>query len=338
MTVSSTGDVLARMQDLIRYQVAANTRVSLSEVPRLDGNAYRVHPRLLAFFVEEREGILEVLAGDLADVERSRREGLVHLFLTATRSFLYRDNQFLSLLPEEQEELTGLYITYLSEMAEMAAQARDTRQTTRRLKAVISAHLARLRVFIARLEEAHRVGEVSLIEQAAVCAQYSPALQLEVLGATLETLRAPILDVGCGYDGALVQHLRAAGMEAYGIDRLVAPVPFLQEADWLTYRYEPETWGTVLSHLAFSNHFVFHHLYQRGRPQAYAAAYMAILGSLREGGAFYYAPGLPFIERFLLERYTITRHTVQLAGPPRDPSRDIYSTRVERRGKDSPKG
>ncbi|MHB0858633.1 MAG: methyltransferase domain-containing protein [Anaerolineae bacterium] len=331
MTASSTGDVLARMQDLIRYQVAANTRVSLSEVARLDGNAYRVHPRLLAFFVEEREGILQVLEDDLADEERSRGAGLVHLFLAATQSFLYRDNQFLSLSPQDQEELTGLYITYLSGMAEIAARDRDTRQTARLLKAVIAAHLARLKAFIARLEEAHSVGGVRLIENAVVCEQYTPTLQLEVLGIALDTLREPILDVGCGYDGGLVYHLRAAGLEAYGIDRLVAPSPYLQEADWLTYPYEPSAWGTVLSHRAFSNHFVFHHLYRRGRPEEYANAYMAILCGLREGGAFHYTPGLPFVERFLPEEYRVTLKPVHLDASGRLPAADFYSTRIVRR-------
>jgi hypothetical protein len=67
--------------------------------------------------------------------------------------------------------------------------------------------------------------------------------------------------------------------------------------------YIAESWGTILSHMAFSNHFLFHHLYKHGSPNEYAQAYMAILSALEPGGSFYYAPGLPFIEQFLPARF-----------------------------------
>ena len=67
-----------------------------------------------------------------------------------------------------------------------------------------------------------------------------------------------------------VAHLRGLGLQAFGIDRLVVPSEHLAEADWLEYRFPAATWGTIISHLAFSNHFIFHHLYKKGTPAAYA--------------------------------------------------------------------
>src|SRR5215211_6271348 len=53
----------------------------------------------------------------------------------------------------------------------------------------------------------------------AVCARYSPPLQLGALDLSSEALPEPVLDVGCGSDAAMVRYLRQRGVEAYGIDR-----------------------------------------------------------------------------------------------------------------------
>ncbi|HEY0138512.1 MAG TPA: hypothetical protein VGB85_30720, partial [Nannocystis sp.] len=84
-------------------------------------------------------------------------------------------------------------------------------------------------------------------------------------------------------------------------------------ADWLRHDYGVERWGTIVSHLAFSLHLLHHHL--AGRPAAfvYTELYMQILRSLRPGGVFAYAPGLPFLERLLPRGlYQCTR----LTAPP----------------------
>lgn len=136
--------------------------------------------------------------------------------------------------------------------------------------------------------------------------EYSPALQLGVLGLRIEGLTGPALDVGCGPGAALVLALRAAGLHAEGIDR-DAPAS-ATVADWLRFDYGVDRWGTVISHLGFSLHLLHHHL--AGRPAAFvhAEVYMQILRSLRTGGVFAYAPGLPFLERLLpREQYTVTR-------------------------------
>lgn len=57
-----------------------------------------------------------------------------------------------------------------------------------------------------------------------------------------------------------------------------------------------ETWGTVISHLAFSNHAIHHYLRRDGVDLDYARRYMEIRASLRPGGSFCYAPSLPFLE------------------------------------------
>ena len=95
--------------------------------------------------------------------------------------------------------------------------------------------------------------------------------------------------------------------------------------------------------MAFSNHFLFHHLYQNGAPELYAQKYMEILRSLKPGGALYYTPGLPFIERFLpVEEFFVQKRAIPVprraelgvgSGLCPDLVEDtFYAARVVRRG------
>ncbi len=175
----------------------------------------------------------------------------------------------------------------------MLSSRADDSRAARELRGDWEAHRKRLASF-AR----DRLGE-DLPD--AVCAAYSPSLQLEVLGLSHEGVAEPVLDVGCGPDAALVSHLRERGLEAYGIDRAA---PEGQDgvvvADWLDFEYGEGVWGTVLSHLGFSLHFLRHHLAEGPAAEelalSHAGAYSCVLRSLRVGGAFLYAPALPFVE------------------------------------------
>lgn len=135
-----------------------------------------------------------------------------------------------------------------------------------------------------------------------VCADYAPELQLAVLGLHGDELREPVLDVGCGERAALVRLLRELGLSAHGVDRHIEPAldpDVARQADWLTHPYGHEKYGTILSHLGFTLHFLHHHLAGGDTAFAYARTYMAILAALLPGGCFVYTPGLPFLESML---------------------------------------
>jgi hypothetical protein len=129
-------------------------------------------------------------------------------------------------------------------------------------------------------------------------ATYSPELQLRILSLSIDALEEPILDVGCGEDASLVRHLRAAGKNARGVDR-EAPLDMGDRADWLAYDYGVGKWGTILSHLGFSLHFMHQEMKSSDLAFDYGKTYMRILRSLAKGGTFAYVPGLPFIEPML---------------------------------------
>lgn len=148
----------------------------------------------------------------------------------------------------------------------------------------------------------------------AICSQYSAQLQLEILGVSEpKNLITPVLDIGCGEDGTLVKYLSRLDLEVYGIDKNAEPITNINNTDWFDMNFELESWGTIISHMAFSLHFINHHLRIDGDPAKFASFYMRILNALKIGGRFIYAPGLPFIEKFLPpSRFIIIKKKVNL--------------------------
>ncbi len=163
------------------------------------------------------------------------------------------------------------------------------------------------RHFVKALRSVPAIGHV-------VCAEYSPSLQIALLHLDPPSLQPPLLDIGCGSSAALLRHLRALHMEAYGIDRLVEkPAPHLQQVDWFDYHFEPETWGTITSNMAFTNHLLYAYHHESARLNQYVITFNKIVESLIIGGSFHYAPSVPFLEqtldpgRYRVETFPITR-------------------------------
>ncbi|MDA3883133.1 MAG: class I SAM-dependent methyltransferase [Bacteroidales bacterium] len=102
-------------------------------------------------------------------------------------------------------------------------------------------------------------------------------------------LHKPILDIACGKEAYLVQALSEKGYDVYGFDRLISAVPNVACADWHSYEYGRGKWGTIISNVSFSNHFIHHHYRSNGEFVDFTKTYMKILESLKPGGFFYYS-------------------------------------------------
>lgn len=252
--------------------------------------------------------------------EQSRELGL------AVARFLQRKNQFIDLGPERMVELSELSARALEQLFDVAEGASPEEAVAE----AAAAQLQGILDWLVRREGDQDVTSAALVRSQVVCSEYSPELQLRVLGIDVNDLLEPVLDLGSGEEARLVQFLRQRGIEAFGIDRVARSAPFVLPGDWFTRRLEPGTLGTVLSHMAFSNQFV--HQDRRGGPQAaiYAHKYMEILKSLLPGGLFAYAPSLPFIEEHLPEdEYTVERLPVRSERGETLPYAASRITRVE---------
>ncbi len=143
------------------------------------------------------------------------------------------------------------------------------------------------------------------------CYQYSPTKQLEILGIDPQRIVSPVLDIGCGQGGHLVKFLRTIGIDTRGFDRIVEDYDFIARGDWLHFDYGFDKWGTIISHLGFSNHFTRYNMKKGDEHLRYAEVYMKILNSLKNGGTFFYAPGLEFIEKILpSDKFVIDSHII----------------------------
>jgi hypothetical protein len=294
-------------QIIQRYR--EHTGKSLLDVYQGNPDFLKLDPDSLEYLFTQRDQILNVLNDPLLEFN------LLNLFVDEALQFTYENNQFIQLSPHEKEIFIHLYQVYLQGIKRIIQDSPSLPVLEADMSRLVTSHFQDLRANISHFfdnETAHFVHE-NLILKKAVCSEYSPEFQAEMLGIEPANLLEPVLDLGCGKSGQLVRYLNAQGIQAVGIDRLVDPVTNLFESDWFEFNLAPGSWGTIISHMAFSNHFIFNHRYQKGDPERYARQYIKLLSSLKDGGVFYYSPGLPFIEPFLpADQYQVTRAAVNL--------------------------
>lgn len=214
-----------------------------------------------------------------------------------------RINQYYSFNSRARNELRDIYRTLFSDM-------RDGQCT---LETLEKKHYRKLKEWLQKTNPfaglMYAEGHADLNPVA--CSEYQAGLQIAVLRIDIATVHEPVLDIGCGKQGNLVRYLRGQGIQATGIDRFAFSDKDMVSSDWLEYDYGVGKWGTIVSNLAFSNHFKHHNLREDGSCLEYAGKYMEILGSLKTGGSFHYAPDLPFIEKYLdREIYAVDNHYI----------------------------
>ncbi len=286
---------------LLRWRFKRHAGQTLREVYDLDPAFLEPEPALQSFTVAHQAEIITILKNPLGF------EAVLDVFVTSALEFTYASNQFINLDAAERQLFRKLYAAYLGQILALLQRAAGQDALQAELPALLHEHFLALRANLERFfdPELRREVEKNVILTPVVCAHYSPEFQLRLLRLAVEDLVEPVLDLGCGKQGALVQYLREQGVEAVGVDRLVDDLPGLRIADWETVRFSPGKWGTILSHMAFSHHFQFHHHYRYGRARTYARQYRAMLDALKPGGSLVYAPGLPFIETLPGEAFVV---------------------------------
>jgi len=226
----------------------------------------------------------------------SRGRGVTNTIAASLVRLIHDRNQFHSLSDEAQLKLAAQYREFYDAALDIARCGEERFDL---LDGLIVSHRRRLR---------STIGE-PIVPKIAACYNYSFQLALFELDPSL--IMPPCLDIGCGPEAPLVEYLRTSGIEAFGVDRYIdRRADYLLSIDWLDLDLGVDTWGAVVSHMAFSNHFIHHYSCNDAEQYRYARLFRAILDSLKPGGAFHYAPSLPFIERHIDRRcFTVSHHT-----------------------------
>ena len=300
-------DVPRAQQVLRQLAVTHFEGCSLRQICELDPLLCAVERPVVESIMEGREEILDGLDRALGTLQPTAES-----LAAQTLRFVHGRNQFIEIDPAAMRELVSAHALLVPAVRSAIARAQTVDELAALLGRALRSHQANLGSLLLRMD--NEAAGRGMVFREVKCAEYAIALQLRVMNVNLATLRDPVLDIGCGEHGALVRFLREQGREAFGIDRFACEQPFVQQADWLDVAVEPARWGTILSHLAFSNHFLHHHLRPGGQAERYAHKYMEILHGLQPGGTFVYSPGLPFMETLLPRRlYKVMRLPVQRA-------------------------
>lgn len=273
-------------QDAIKHQLLHNRNKSLF-YESAEG-------KLILNPSKETMGLFLRKAADIATFIQSAKqagtwEHLLKYLADQSIQLFLEVNQYLDFNRDDVRKLQDIYRDLLKRICSLGHQENISE---RDLDGLFTRHYKNLQTFLlesngTEIFKKYREN-ADLLE--IKCAEYSPDFQLKILNVHLKMMKPPVLDVGCGSKASFVHFLRDKGIEAFGVDRNVEPKDYLFKMGWLECPFETYTWGTVISHMAFSNHFIHHHLKSDGNAEIYAGKYMEIL----------HAPGLPFIEEVLI--------------------------------------
>jgi hypothetical protein len=286
-----------------------------------------VEPGLIRFSYVARQEIVHYLS------DEAELDGLSQYCCRATKAYTYRRNQFINFSRAYDELLHTEYRDFFLQIRVALIGADSEEALAGAYTAILNRHHERLRLILSSYcvtyDERGLAGNPLL--RSVPCEEYSARFQLQLLNIDLASLAEPILDVGYGTAGSLVNFLREQGYAAFGLDRLAPSGTHFIQQDWFDFDYAGLAWGTIIAHQALSTHYIFNHLHNSEKASQYAGLFSRVISSLKVGGAFYYAPGLSFIEDQLeeLPGYSLHRTTIS-TDDVLGIGEIFYATRIER--------
>lgn len=253
-------------------------------------NIFNQSKSLLSFNGDTAKTIIDMKSlPKLSDIEKV---SLVNYASGAFVDAIYNDNQYLNFTNKDIEEIKNVYYKLFDDID----NGLDIEQIEKNHYSRITDVLKLTNRMVAELNTNNEE-----YIRTYVCSEYSAKFQLDLFSLNLNEVQEPILDIGCGEKGYLVEYLVSKGFDAFGIDRNHKTKAHFEEINWFDYQFVENTWGTIISNLSFSNHFIKNYL-NKNNVELYAKTYMAILKSLKVGGKWYYAPSLPFVEKLLSDK------------------------------------
>lgn len=242
-------------------------------------------------FEHELAGIdSELIAGlKKSFLSKASKKAILEYCTARFMQKLFKYNQYINFSDDDFAALSDVYAETLEEIVHRKRLSKKT---------IESNHFLRIEAFLLRtnpfLKEISKDGIKTFANE-----EYSAGFQAEILGLDKHHITGPILDIGCGQNFNLVNHLEELGIEIYGLDRYDSKQENILKSNFLSFDYGTNKWQFILSNMAFSNHFNRHLAFNDEEVEKYAEAYFKILNSLKVGGKFIYAPSIIAIERLL---------------------------------------
>jgi hypothetical protein len=196
-------------------------------------------------------------------------------------------NQYLTLTQDDYQKVMDIYKKLILNLKKVD----DNNNKEAQVVGIIRQHREKL---IEVLKTKNEDDEVII-----PCSEYSYGLQEKVLQINPIDLCEPIIDIGCGQKALLVKDLLQKGKDAFGIDQYVSFDKKILNENWFDFHFIPRKWGTVISHMAFTNHFRRSITYKTSDRARYEGKYLEILESLKPGGGFIYCPRIPEVEEMI---------------------------------------
>ncbi|MGE5378119.1 MAG: hypothetical protein ACM3XO_23915 [Bacteroidota bacterium] len=312
--------------DSITQRFHANADLSLGDYIFSNSLFHTIAREQVEFMFAHRSGIIPHLGSDRAVAE------LVEHCIVSTKRYTYERNQFVNFTAEYDGLLDAEYTDFIRRIRAALQKGRSEAELEDLLVDVLQIHHERLRLIMASYCVTYQDQDLHAnpLLQTVPCEEYSERFQLSILGIGLDNLIEPVLDIGCGSNGALVKYLRNQGIESYGVDRLAPREPFFFRSDWFDFDYEERPWGSFLAHQSLSTHFIYAYLHQPAGIERFTSLTIRILSRMQKGSFLCYAPGMPFFEPYIgkLPAFSLMRRRISMHLP--EIEQIAYSTKISR--------
>ena len=306
-------DLRRWLLESITQRFRSNADLSLSDYIFSNSLFHTIETEQVEFMFDHRAEIVDTLASAQTVAE------LVGHCIDSTRRYTYERNQFVNFTSEYEELMNAEYTDFILQIRSALMKSETEPALEKALVGVLQVHHARLRLIMASYCVTYQDQDLHAnpLLRTVPCEEYSAGFQLFILSLDLNELIEPVLDIGCGSNGALVHYLRQHGIEAYGVDRLAPKEPFFFQSDWYDFDLDTETWGCILAHQSLSTHFIHAYLHQPVSIEGFSRLMMKILSCLHRDSFLCYAPGMPFFELQVgkMPQFSITHHKISMLLP-----------------------
>jgi len=216
-----------------------------------------------------------------------------------------QNNQYISLSNESIKKINTQYRSLIKELKGIKQN-----NISKKLAKIVESHR---KVLVKVLKD--NIYSESINQVLVPCSEYSDDFQADILRINNIKLLEPIIDVGCGKNCSLIHYLKSIGyMKVFGIDQYESEQDYIVTGNWLDFEFRENTFGTIISHMAFSNHFNRIIVFEDNKIELYTSKYFEILNSLKSGGLFIYTPAIHSVEnkvnkgKFILNYYENTEN------------------------------